>query len=106
MRLWFGAVALVLAQSPVLAQQPQSHSSLSEWFEGLKVPGTSASCCGVSDCRVARARVVGNHYEAMIDGYWAWIPDQAIVRRPNPVGEPIICYSPTKIYCFVPGPGA
>jgi len=107
-----------------------NHREFDGWYSGLKRPGTTASCCNVSDCHRTQA-------EYRADGWWArvgkpvyrsdaagkvyvadWvlldfihIPEDKILRQhDNPTGEAVICHStpiligvqPVILYCFVP----
>ena len=53
---------------------------------------------------------MNGYYEALIDGQWSRVPDEAIANVRNPIGEYIACYSyyeatrdpPPRFYSFVP----
>ena len=107
-----------------------NHPEFDDWYSGLMRPGTTTSCCNVSDCHRTEA-------EYRADGWWArigrpvyrsnaagkpyvadWvlldfihIPEDKILRQhDNPTGEVVICHStpiligiqPVILYCFVP----
>jgi hypothetical protein len=75
------------------------------WFESLKQPGTSVSCCSIADCRPTDYRMVPDGYEAHLDAQWVRVPDNKVVHPgSNPIGRAVVCRSPVDgaILCFVP----
>jgi hypothetical protein len=98
---------------------------LKSWFESLKVPGTSKSCCDMSDCRRVAYRAVaerdpedgrigGGHYEVLVtDEVFGpgkiskptWVPvpeDRIITGQGNPTGSAVACWTPYQgVICFV-----
>jgi len=79
--------------------------TMHEWYESLKEPGTSFSCCSEADCRPAEYRLGGNGYEAWLDDKWVAVPpEKVLVGYTNPVGRAVVCRSPANgsILCFVP----
>jgi hypothetical protein len=88
-----------------------SNPQLDQWYAGLRVPGTTAGCCGGYDCRPTDWRVVNGHYEALIDaahGFpnppsdaWVEVPTEAILNQtPNPTGGAVACWN-WRLICFV-----
>ena len=100
------AFALVLSVPALAAPPPDPDPTLAPWYRGLHVPGTGTSCCSIADCRNAESRIVGDHYEVLIDGKWLVVPPQLILdRNDNPTGQAVVCWTPTAgILCFVRGP--
>jgi len=77
--------------------------ALGPWFRSLLVPGTSVSCCSVTDCRATEYRIEADHYEALIGGSWQVVPpDKILQRTDNPTGHAVVCWTPQRgILCFV-----
>ena len=73
------------------------------WFRSLVQPGTSISCCSVSDCRATEYRIEGDHYEALIGEAWFAVPaDKILQRTDNPTGRAVVCWTPQRgILCFI-----
>jgi hypothetical protein len=121
---------LFMAPPGAVKAHDVNHPEFDDWYSGLTRPGTTASCCNVSDCHRTEA-------EYRADGWWArigrpvyrsnaagkpyvadWvlldfihIPEDKILRQhDNPTGEAVICHStpiligiqPVILYCFVP----
>ena len=76
---------------------------LAPWFRSLMQPGTSISCCSISDCRATEYRVEGDHYEALVGETWFPVPPERILQRTdNPTGRAVVCWTPQRgIVCFV-----
>jgi hypothetical protein len=81
---------------------------MAPWFNSLQQPGSGISCCSIADCRRTDSRIVGDHYEVMIDGEWRAVPPSAVVDRDdNPTGRAVVCYTPARgIMCFIKAPDA
>ena len=99
------AIAIALLAGVALAAPPPgADPDLAPWFRSLRVPGTGASCCDVSDCRPVRSyRQVGDGIEAIAaDGTVLSItPDKILQGHSNPTGHAIACHSGATVYCFV-----
>ena len=99
---------------------PQYHDSD---YRHWKQPGTDISCCSDQDCAPVRAELRQGQWFALRRSQWAdmidemghgqspvllpseWIavPDEKIIRVPNPTGESgHLCYSKGTVICFVP----
>src|SRR5439155_17323042 len=69
------------------------------------------SCCSMHDCAPAQARMKDDHWEVLVvpwevEPRWVAVPEEAILRRDNPDGRPIVCRTPNGfIRCFVPPAG-
>ena len=101
-RLFLMAAMLVAATAD--AQPPaNADPTLGPWFRSLLVPGTSISCCSVTDCRPTEYRIEADHYEALIGGNWIVVPaDRILQRTDNPTGRAVVCWTPQRgILCFV-----
>lgn len=102
------ALALV-AGAAVAAPPPGARPELAPFFRSLIRPDVGGSCCDATDCRITRARVTANGWQAMNQlGDWVDVPENKIIRgQANPTGEPILCWLPTTgVLCFVAGAGA
>ena len=97
--------ALALLLSAAAGAQPPADAdpALGPWFRSLLVPGTSISCCSVTDCRATEYRIEADHYEALIGGTWRVVPSDKILQRTdNPTGHAVVCWTPQRgILCFV-----
>ena len=98
-------LAAALLFSPAAGAQPPADAdpALGPWFRSLLVPGTSISCCSVTDCRATEYRIEADHYEALIGGSWQVVPpDKILQRTDNPTGHAVVCWTPQRgILCFV-----
>jgi len=97
---------LLLAQRSAAAPPQEVDPSLAPWFHSLEQPGSGLSCCSIADCRTADYRIVGDHYEAFIEGTWMVVPpDRVLSRTDNPTGRAVVCWTKINgIMCFVRGP--
>ncbi len=87
-------LTLLLVVAARVGAAPPAHAdpALHDWFESLRVPGTSYSCCGIADCRAVPYRITERGYEALIDGRWVVVPKERIAERlDNPTGQAIAC---------------
>ena len=101
-RLFFVAV-LLLAAAVYADPPPNADPALAPWFRSLLQPGTSISCCSITDCRATEYRIEGDHYAALIGEKWFVVPPDTILQRTdNPTGRAVVCWSPQRgIVCFV-----
>lgn len=88
------------------------HSVMHHWYKTLKQPGTGMSCCNDEDCRPTETRVVGDAVEVVIDGEWAAVPPEKIVKTPSPDLGSHVCAPKQKvsrskphIFCVIIGSG-
>jgi len=97
------AAVILLAGTAMADPPPNADPALAPWFRSLVQPGTSISCCSVSDCRATDYRIQGDHYEALIGGAWFAVPaDKILQRTDNPTGRAVVCWTPQRgILCFV-----
>lgn len=80
------------------------HEAYRDWVRP-DMPGSS--CCSERDCAPTQERIVGDGYEALLDGQWVKIPPSKILRKPSPDGQPHLCALPSgEVLCFLPGQGA
>ena len=112
----------------VVATAPKAEELGHQYFHDSdyrhwKQPGTNISCCSDQDCAPVRAELRQGHWYALRRSHWAgaadefgrpvqeslqqneWIavPDEKIIRVPNPAVESgHLCYSKGKVVCFVP----
>ena len=103
MRALFFAVVVLFAATADADPPPNADPALAPWFRSLLQPGTSISCCSISDCRATDYRVEGDHYEALIGEKWFVVPpDKILQRTDNPTGRAVVCWTPQRgIVCFV-----
>jgi hypothetical protein len=105
------ATGATAAPPPVGSEDYQLTAPYSDWFRTLRnVEGEL--CCTLSDCRPVQARVTQDgHWEFLADpkhftngdNSWVRVPDDRVLRRPNPVGQPIACYvAGFPPFCFLP----
>jgi len=97
-----------------------SNPAVSEWFNGLRQPGTSLPCCSISDCRRVDFRIaIDGRYEVLVEGQWYGVPNRFVLQQQgNPIGKAVACYTANfgygtlnggaydgdriEILCFVP----
>lgn len=102
------AAALLSGAALAWARPPEGVTpdpKLHDWFQSLKEPGTTYSCCSEADCRPADYRMGAVGYEAWLDEKWVAVPqDRVLIGYSNPVGRAVVCRSPANgtILCFVP----
>ena len=103
MRPFLLAAVMLLAGTAMADPPPNADPALAPWFRSLVQPGTSISCCSVSDCRATEYRIEGDHYEALIGERWFVVPpDRILQRTDNPIGRAVVCWTPQRgIVCFV-----
>ena len=64
-------------------------------------------CCDVADGHPVDWDVREGKYVAFWDGAWHEIPDEVIIKTPNPVGRAVLWLDPYRhARCFIPGSGA
>lgn len=90
----------------------QGHDKLHYWYETLKQPGTGMSCCNDEDCRPTVSRTVGDQVQVEVNGEWATVPPDKIVKSPAPDLGSHVCapkqaglFPKGFIYCAVIGSG-
>ena len=101
---------------PASAQSPsghhgQGHAENHDWYEKLKRPGSTASCCsgtkdGVEgDCRPTRAyQKDDGMWYALLGGRWVQVPPRAVLQTLAPDGNSHICANKSgTIFCFLGG---
>lgn len=105
-----GAFTLSLAALAGLrgASAHPGDDDLARWYRSLRVPGTGGSCCDMVHCHQTDARLVDDRWEIPIereDGVIVAtpVPPEAVLRRENAAGYPVVCIIGGKIVCFVPG---
>jgi hypothetical protein len=105
------AGAAVVLSTLSFAQEGHHGAGHDDWHEGfyskLIRKDTKTSCCNLSDCRPSLSRMVGDHYEVMVDGEWLPVPKEAIQNVSAPDGGTHVC-APRQngrnkgtIYCVV-----
>jgi hypothetical protein len=94
-----------------IAMAHEGTDPLATWYRSL-INADGKSCCSMRDCAPTEARMKEGRWEVLIVSYdassarWVTVPDQAVLRRENPDGRPILCRTPNGfIHCFVPPAG-
>ena len=97
------AAVLFVEAAAYAEPPPNADPALMPWFRSLLQPGTSISCCSISDCRATEYRIEGDHYEALIGEQWFAVPPEKVLQRTdNPTGHAVVCWTPQRgIMCFV-----
>ena len=113
---FFAITAAVAAKAEEAGHHHYHDSDYRYW----KQPGTDISCCSDRDCAPVRAELRQGQWFALRPSGWfdavddmdrailqrsEWIavPDEKIIRVPNPAVESgHLCYSKGKVVCFVP----
>jgi hypothetical protein len=89
----------------------QGHGENHDWYQQLKQPGTTYSCCNGSkngaegDCRPTRAyQKDDGMWYALLDGRWVPVPPRVVLQQLSPDGNSHICAGKSGvIYCFLGG---
>jgi hypothetical protein len=100
------AIGLILAST--LAGTALAHpdsDALSKWYRSLTAR-SGASCCSEHDCLPVDARLVGEEWQIHGENGWEAVPAEAVLRRENLDGRPILCRYFGMIRCFVPPAGS
>jgi hypothetical protein len=101
------AITLAIGIAVGVAAAHEGMDPLAVWYRSLTT-ADGKSCCSMSDCGPAEARIKESRWEVLIQPYeggarWVEVPDRAVLRRENPDGRPIVCRTPNGfIRCFVP----
>lgn len=101
------------------AHDYKSHASLDpnerDWFGEQKIPGGANqgnSCCSQADGEFAEEDIRNNRYWVRwpsSHGVWYMVPDEAIIRKPNPHGRAAVWWGGQEyngslyIRCFIAG---
>ncbi len=89
---------LVAVSFAALAKGEDRHA----WFGSLTIPGTSISCCDISDCHRAKADWRQGQWWATVEGKWTPIPPNKELAKRSIDGDAYVCAGPNRtIYCFV-----
>lgn len=80
------------------------------FYEGLRQPGTGASCCSGRDCAPSAYRTTINGPEVKVDGKWIVPPADRTMELTTPDGGAHVCASSTfgqqQIFCVILPRGA
>ena len=128
-RTWRLVAAVTLLAAPVpphsaAAAPPPAGSEdyailmpFKHWVGQQRVRGEGRDdryCCTISDGRLVRVRIVGDHYEVrplhpetLTDPPHGWVPvpPRAVLRAPNPTGYPVAWFAGDTVACFAPADG-
>ena len=103
-------IALLTLSSPASA----TAGGRSAWFQSLRIPGSNASCCDVSDCHRTEAEWRARHWWAVVNEKWRMIPASSVLTQPASIdGSAYVCAGSSSwsisgfggdapIFCFVP----
>lgn len=113
------AILVLGALRPARAQtgtRNHGHAQHHDWYEKLKQPGTSYSCCNgevraddgtliEGDCRPTRAlQDPDGTWRALVDGQWRHVPPRVVLKTLAPDGRSHICANRNgMIFCFIGG---
>lgn len=107
---WLLILVILLLVAVAHAAPPENADpALAPWFHSLRHPRLGG-CCDTADGRVTSMRVVGDHYEVLIDGKfpgvttatWEVVPPDAILeRQDNPTGGTVVFWYMHAIRCVV-----
>ncbi|HYC66524.1 MAG TPA: hypothetical protein VEC14_17470 [Reyranellaceae bacterium] len=89
----------------------QGHAENHDWYQELRQPGTSYSCCrgtkdGIEgDCRPTRAyQDDEGRWRALVNGRWVHVPPRTVLNQLSPDGRSHICANQSGIiFCFLGG---
>ena len=113
MGLWFKRLlpAFTVIVFPAKAQEGHFGHGHDKWHKGfyeqLIRKDTKTSCCNLADCRPTSVRMVGDHYEVMVDGVWMSVPQDTIQNVTAPDLGAHVCAPKQEgkrkgmIYCVV-----
>ena len=116
MRLFISAAALLLILLPAPASAQEGHQGHhgvghAQWHEKfyntLMRKDTKTSCCNMSDCRPTESRMIGDHYEVVVDGEWMRADPSVIQKLSAPDGGAHVCApkqqgaNKGRLYCVV-----
>jgi hypothetical protein len=79
------------------------------WIERAQTPN-GLTCCSDADGRPVEARIGAEHWEAHVTpahfpgeaDRWVQVPENAVIRKPNPLGIPILWLYAGVVRCFAP----
>jgi hypothetical protein len=104
-------LTLSLALSRAQAQEGHHGHGHAQWHEKfynkLMRKDTKTSCCNLADCRPTLSRMIGDHYEVLVDGEWVAAPQDVIQNVAAPDGGTHVCApkqfgtNKGKLYCVV-----
>ena len=112
-------LASVLAATVAAAAPPvDSPGTYRSWFESLRQPKTGDGCCSIADCRHYPYRQGPGGWEVWVEfpgmtdpngqahpvARWLAVPNDVVLHRENPTGEPIACIWGSEVRCFVTPP--
>lgn len=111
----FAAGALVLAcvltpvrgeWSKVADEWPDLTQVQKDWF--IRQHNSSGFlCCSAADGHPVDWDIRDGHYWAYWDEKWQKVPDDVVIKVPNPVGRAVLWVNQSKQFrCFIPGSGA
>ena len=106
----FISVTVALMAVTAVARAHEGEDALARWYRSPRT-AEGRSCCSMRDCHPAEARLSNGQWEVLVQPYeaparWTTVPAQAVLRRDNPDGRPIVCHTPNGfIRCFVPPAG-
>ena len=95
-------------EGPIVSRHGVGHDSWHAQFYSKLAKDDGGSCCNFNDCRPTESRMIGNHYEVMVDGEWMIVPKDTIRKVLAPDRGAHVCapqrtneYDAGVIYCVV-----
>lgn len=111
---------LLYAVYPNKARAQHHHQFHQDFYKNWKEPGKDSSCCNarlmledleggayeIGDCEPTEAKIIKGDWHVWVRQLKEWlrVPDEKIVRYPNPnIFDAHICWTPARgIICFRP----
>ena len=78
-------------EGPIVSRHGIGHDTWHAEFYSKLLRDDGDSCCNFNDCRPTLSRMVGNHYEVLIDGVWAKVPWETIRKVVAPDRGAHVC---------------
>ena len=95
-------------EGPIVSRHGVGHDTWHAQFYSKLVKDDGGSCCNFNDCRPTESRMIGNHYEVMVDGEWTAVPPDTIRKVVAPDQGAHVCapqrtrdWDAGVIYCVV-----
>lgn len=101
------SVMLASADMPT-GKKGEGHGQLHGFYAELFNNQMRITCCNNKDCRPTQSRMVGDHYEIMINGVWRSVDQKWIIKKTAPdygahicAGDPSTSDPQGRVYCVI-----
>ena len=81
---WLLAASAVYTAGKAGSQEPPGHPMFHNWYQQLRQPGTSRSCCSMRDCRPVPYKVVPTGVTMFVGGKWVHVPQERLMESETP----------------------